>query len=432
MSEAKTPFEKIRENKYEFERKIKNMPNYYRPEINQKYSNLYNIELGGCNSQTQEYIGRYKSYDNIQSYIHKIYTASRGDSPTIDPEKLKLEINNMIAKEKIYCENYFVVYHAAPMIFKLIGDIQTIIYHAKNNKHISENMMIFRMNKLENKEVVDSHSFYNYMAKKTYNMKLDRESWYKDLAISVNLNLFGGQPDTAESTLEFFIKSIDFSDDISQKIITSILTQFPLGKKTYDIYYNRIKKHHDKFYNYKKVILYQIFIRKNIINDILILTTPFGIPLELDPKTVLTNIQYGHHQNLLHPRQKISNIDSIVEDLNFIGDGRSPYFNKPAPGKYHSQMNAHSVDRISFINTTDLRNNIDHLQGRLIGVANKIITGKDADSYDNVFMFNYNNHFEDMTASKLDLYKIIIDLMLECGMNPSCTPGNTYLNRPSV
>lgn len=268
-------------------------------------------------------------------------------------------LHQIQAKEIMMSGDYFVVYHAYGRAQWMVYELITVLYNKlKGNdgvrnqllriddepntvikfyEHLEKNIEIEtdRYNKVakHNEETKNDEklrqndvSVYVDGEKKCTNINdiinnkndagLDYWSFFKVAGISVNLSAFGGKLNSGESTYSYFKNSrsntaADFMFDVL--LYRMLLKIFNDDGKTENIakfFKNKcdeFKILYNNLYGTNGCTIYpycsgakllQIFIHKEIVDDVLYISTPYGNPLGLNTKQTLKNLRTGKIEDI--------------------------------------------------------------------------------------------------------------------------------------
>ena len=206
------------------------------------------------------------------------------------------ELNKMIIRERQLANDYFVVYTANTTSVKFYYDVLTIIYNTINY----DNFNLYKKKIRLTSEHNSLDDFFDIIYKKIYmadnnitdinqvpkdpllyeniynDSAFDHSTFFKEKAISCNLSLFGNMGNSGECTLLFYLQNINVSDTTwlfgeCKKRLTELLGKANLKK--YKLIF-------EKYFMEKQTgILNQIFIKKEIVDNVLYISTAYGLPL---------------------------------------------------------------------------------------------------------------------------------------------------------
>ena len=182
-------------------------------------------------------------------------------------------------------------------------------------------------------------------------------------------------------------------------MIKKVIDLFPM-KREYNLMFTGIfYMYFEQYYSGAKSSLYQIFIKKEVVDSLLYISTPYGWPLPIKASEVLSSLQKNNFKSSILPKINHSNFGEEINKLNI-----NPEATKNRLHEYR------------------LKNNLDNLQARYVASAEEIIM-KD----DNVIIFDYNKDFSNDLGKNIKLYRLITDLILYCKDFPECFSEHAHL-----
>ena len=335
---------------------INNLPKIIYPKITEVYSNIF----CKCFSQTEVFNDLYRK-DSVRNIIDKDISELRlSYSP--DDKKLLLEnVKIIIDKEKILCDDYYVVYHGTLRIHTFLYQIQTIIRHIILGKDMNKNCLLFRIfpesSKYKVKDVESFFEYIKYKAKESHTKfdigNLDHELWWKKKAMAVNLSLFQGSG--GENSFQYFISAHSrTSPTYIKNTIKKVINLFPMEREYNQMFTKMFYMYFEQYYSGAKSSLYQIFIKKEVVDSLLYISTPYGWPLPIKASEVLSSLQKNNFNSSILPKINHSNFGKEINKINI----------NPEETKRHLRM-------------YNLKNNLDNLQARYIASAEEIIMKDD-------------------------------------------------------
>jgi hypothetical protein len=225
-------------------------------------------------------------------------------------------LNVLTEREKLMSDDYYTVYHATTPLVMFLSEILTMYYHMYYKKPLSTTSKVFR---LEN-EIRDVNSFlsYQYSLPSNKHFNLDNNQEFTAIGMSVSPSLYSGN--SGENSIGYFSEkdSATVSSQDINKLITSVVELFPFTDKRYiDVYIYKLKRHFKRYFSNHlnkneciNSVMYQIFIKKEKINDILYMSTAWGYKIDIDANEYFNNLQKGN--NL----QNLSLYDKVILDIN--------------------------------------------------------------------------------------------------------------------
>ena len=237
---------------------------------------------------------------------------------------------------------------------------------------------------------------------------LDHYSWAKEYMVPMNLSLCGGVSGVGESTIGYFKSAkVQTSNAISflTKYIDSLdyLPNESKHKFKQKILQSFIKM---KMKSGEKSILTQTFIKKSEIDKVAILTTPFGFPLPMPLSQYLELMQLGEMKKL----------EEDIETFYTLPDEYFPIEPKETKKRMNEEIGHPSRNPYC---TKGLRN----VQARFIPVNEELIT-----TPGNVIVNNWTSSGYSLNPKLNEIYKIVLELVLECKNNPKCKAHYTQEN----
>lgn len=397
------------------------LPLVYTPRRILRYSNVLCV----CQGQT-DVINRYYRKQGIEATLGAYRSIARKAGTPVSQEKLKeitKNIYSLIDREKVMCDEYYVCYNATARPFSFLYRILSMIRQIQRGTAINRDATIFRMSNPQNVDNVQE--FLTVMQQKIHEQKtpdhanrylagttdangsmydrqgtpaLDWQPWFKDVAMSVNLSLLGSER-SGESTLFYFLTGkANTSVTVAMSLIQKVVKELPLDAQQQHFFYQRLVAHFDHFYQrvgstryHVDSSLFQIFIKKKIIDKILYISTPFGNPLPIRASEFCEDLQKNNVDMLLGKMNDIYN----SPDSNFV----------VLPKTTRERM---AVD--------GLTESLLSVQGRLISTADDILLEEGA-----VRVFDFSDTFQDELEKELDLYRIIVDMLITCKLDADCS-----------
>jgi len=326
--------------------------------------------------------------------------------------------NSTIYTEKAMSKDYFVVYHATTSASLLLSVISTLLYNIEKKRNMSTillraNKEVFKygdkyMNNADDisdyleyhlKNTVENITFKDRASgtdvqitnqdlindsNNTYQKKCaaDWFSYYKKIALSVNLTLFGGNFREGENTFSYFAQiqnshtSPDFLLNLCVQAIKGHFDSYPIPQIYRSAFNDKceqvIKILYDKLLNNGEnkafenpAVLLQIFVKKELVDKTIKISTPCGNLLNIPTKEVLDAIQKNK-------------LDEILDYIKEAGDKIALI----------PSLKNNTVERVKKIKA---ENSIVNVQGRFIG-ADIDTLNEEGNMIVNVINFNGTNH----------------------------------------
>lgn len=407
------------------------IPNVVYPRI------TYSILPCKYGSQTENYKKHYNAL--VSSNLRQIL----GDDP-LNP--IKDKILQMEAMEKNMASDYYVVYHAMPRFALFLTQINTLLLSFEKNipittllfrKHdrfwdidgqtltstenfpefvqyhinINDPMRIYERKASETSAGVPTYNLYPKELENgilthgvlEYKHGLDWFKWYKSAAMSVNLSIYGGTL-KEESTIAYFVtsKSNSTSNDIFKLIDDKVNHLIPRDQPDIQTeqkallvreqFKNLLKVAYKSLYDNQEVarnksnsILLQIFIKKEIIDKVLLISAPYGCIIPVKASEYLDMMQ----QNKMNEMQQ-----KIVDIMENHNNYKFPF------------MKQNTLQRMR---AGDMKNNLVDVQGRLV-CADINSMGQEGNVI--IKYIDSTNNSDDDKMSVL--HKIFIKMMIQC------------------
>ena len=388
---------------------VDKLPKFIIPE--QKKSMIYPVD---CKIQCQTDV-----FNKLYNIEPLTFFKIGADEIKISNEEFLKKYNILLENERQMSGDYYAVYNATTIEWLFYNYYITFIRYLTLKKDIVV-APLFRVpnsnwnhngNEINNIDDVISKLQYNVSndisgwcdgSWTTYNKnkKLDYFSWSKEFLLSVNLSITGGNhndEDDKESTLSYFKKGVVNANGALDRINEHIDSLF-LSIDSKNIFKTKIKTFYNDYYNNETdkskkdiSVLMQILIKKDIVDDVLRITTPFGFFLPYKASDYLKALQ----------ENKIEIIKDYLSTINRLDDK-------------HFKIDGHETKKIMknfMINDGLLR----AVQGRFIPVNEEVITTKG-----NIIINTWNDSGYDLNNKMFKLYEIIVSMMIECKDDDNC------------
>jgi hypothetical protein len=331
-----------------------------------------------------------------------------------DNEFLKI-YDKLITQERLHAKNYYVTYNATTIDWSFYSYFKTFLRYIEISKNINvaplirtpdsnwyfDNTPVNSMQRLfqyfhyhvANQTPESSTNVRPYVMGETTN--LDHFEWVKSHIVSCNLSLTGGyEGRCGESTLHYFkdayvhstgaidminsyIDSLDLNGVDKELFKTKILSIYE--------YYHKSIKHNDM------AVIQQYLIKKQAIDDILYISTPYGYPIPIDASIYLLYLQKADYSQL-----KILLKEAYEKpDNEFAFD----------PVSTRHQMHEFNM------HIDDLRG----VQGRITGCNEELFT-----KLGNVIINTSTDSGFELTGKLSYLFTAIVDIIAACKKDNSC------------
>jgi len=357
------------------------------------------LVISPCDSSSQtenflEYLAQNKvkisknkiSIENARKLINPIkFSLKLKGSDNFDKIQIENIYNTAISKEKSLSENYFVVYHATTAASIFLNIVSTILYNQEHNTEM--NTILLRTKtasfKFGNNYMKDANNVNDYLTyhiqnnietisfsdklNQNINLKpndltnnsrnkyrnkccIDWFSFYKSMALSVNLSLLGGNYKEGENTLSYFLNiknshtSPDFLIDLCVKNVQEHFNKYSMDDYDRKVFNDKCENYIKLLYKYifqntnneflnNPAVLLQIFIKKEITDKILKISTPCGNLFNIRASDLLKALQENKYDEMtrylkdnyenisLIPSLKNNTkkrIDNIIHENNLI------------------------------------------------------------------------------------------------------------------
>ena len=391
---------------------IDKLPKFIIPE--QKKSMIYPVD---CKTQCQTDV--FNKLYNIDPLKFFKLGRNRRDGIKISDEEFLKKYNILLENERQMSGDYYAVYNATTMEWMFYSYYITFIRYLTINKDIvvaplfrvPNSNWIHNGNEMHNINDVISKLQYNISnnirgwcddLETTYaiNNNLDHFDWAKEFLISVNLTLTGGNhigEIDGEATLDYFrLGSVHTNGALNK--INAHIDSLSLSIESKNIFKTKIKSFYDHYHinatdKSKKDIsgLMQILIKKDIVDDVLRITTPYGFFLPVKPSVYLQLLQH----NRISVIQDILRVIYSKNNSEFSIDGEET----------KSRMQEFFIDR----------GLLKAVQGRFIPVNEEVITKKG-----NIIINTWNDSGYDLNNKMYKLYEIIVSMLIECTDDANC------------
>ncbi len=225
-------------------------------------------------------------------------------------------INNAIAKELELKDSHYVFYHGQMLEFMLFQDIFDNLFRIKLKKNLKD-FFILRVPDKDFDQVKKITDFLTYHEKtgKINYKDFDHDTEVRKVLLAVNPSLFGNQKyGRGECSFEYFLNSRNIAEFNFIYLIKNIFDYFDI-LRIYAKYENKIQELINLLSGYqsnKTGILLQIFVPKNMVEDLTYRCFPFGIPYYFSEKYHLSaSTLDGYQKNHLYYCMTSRNIDEM-------------------------------------------------------------------------------------------------------------------------
>jgi hypothetical protein len=385
------------------------------------FNNGYKIKITSIclqHSQTSNYL-KYKN-ETLYSHIPKQV------SDPFARYHLLIGLKDFINHEFIASPDYYTVYHATSRMayfcmqlqtmvrhMVLKKDIYTTIFRQPNkdwfyNENVVTNMKTFKefaLNKLQTNtgELISDDYKYEQdgITNNKHETRFDWFSWFKLFGLSVNFTLASGNP--GENSINYLTNSISHTgtEFIVNEVRTVLRRIFDTDQAFDNImhFYNQFYGQSDdsKSDNFSESVLLQIHIKKEIIDEVLYVSTPYGIPVTDNAGKILDMYQSGNYDELKNHLHTISreHLDTCKNNLS-------------SPNQKFTFDNYLSCGAEYMMKTYGLQDTLKNVQGRFICAneelivtpGNVIVSSLDKNSFNDNYKF-------------YELYKLMISLLIK-------------------
>lgn len=248
---------------------------------------------GKKNCQTITYL----NHSNLRQKIEENYSYKIN---LIGKEFFENLINTIIEKELELKENYYVFYHGKQLEFLLFDELLDALNKIILKKNIKDFFML-RIPDQDHKKFKNVSDFLSYYKKngQIYDWDFDHKNQIQKLLLSVNPSLFGNNYNSGECTFYYFLNSQNAASPNVQNLIKDIFEFFKI-EYLYKKYENRISNLLQLLSTYdpkKTGILLQIFVPKNIIDEVAYRCIPWGNLYYQDPEFHPASVDVDKYQN---------------------------------------------------------------------------------------------------------------------------------------
>jgi hypothetical protein len=230
---------------------------------------------------------------------------------------------------------------------------------------------------------------------------LDHFDWAKEHIVSINLSLTGGyKTERGESTLNYF-KSAKVNTDGALSMINDYINSLDLGgndKRMFKAKIGSIYKHyHDSSEHPDKSVLQQYLIKKNVIDEFIYISTPYGYPIPILPSVYLHYMQLGDSEML----------KKLLRDAYKFPDWKFA-FDPVSTKKHMRRFRMH-------------RGELSGVQGRITGCNEELFT-----NLGNVLINTSSNSGFELSGKLSKLFMTIAEMLATCNQDPNCRSQVAY------
>jgi hypothetical protein len=231
---------------------------------------------------------------------------------------------------------------------------------------------------------------------------LDSLDYVTEHMTSVNLSLTGGYGGiSGESTLHYFKSGSTNSEDIALNKISDYIDSTNMAQQQKQAYKVKIQTCYTNFIrniDYKntfnafmnttndKSVVMQILIKKECIDECILITTPYGNPLPIEASLYLKLMQERKYDKLVN---MLNNAYEMTND-KFVIDGE----------RTKELMQTYSIDTGSIFG----------VQGRLFNINQKVYSEKG-----NVIINKFTNSGFNSETKMNELFNILLEFTIDCG-----------------
>jgi len=386
-----------------------NIPKFIQPRIEKSMFYPINCKL--------------KSQTDIHNNMNKIDPLkyfkrnNNRNATNISDDDFNKKYNFLLSEEKSLTKDYYVVYNATTIEWVFYSYFVSFIRYLEMSKDMVVAPLFRTPNEKWKHNGKDMHTVNDVLEQFKYNVNnnvkgwadgqnstysenknFDHYDWVKEHFISVNLALTGGfGGNYGESTLHYFSSAQVHTSGAMDKI-ASFINGMELSNDHKNLYLGKLRSFYDFYHksenntdNKDNSVLMQILIKKEIVDDVLVLTTPYGFPLPIKPSKYLNLIQ---NDDVDAMKVEMANIYNLP-DSNFVIDG----------AETKRRMGMFGIER------GDLRG----VQGRFVPINEELVT-----TSGNIIINNWNSSGWDLNTKMFKLYEIILEMMADCASDERC------------
>jgi hypothetical protein len=371
---------------------------------------------------------------NIEDWIEKMtYLYNEREKMVI-----KNGVIHMVTIEKLLSPKYYTVYHGCPRASYFLMEIETIFYCIMQRRDV--NSVLFRSKdntwRYDNKPVNDMSSFKEYIVhnvkqnkptnirsilrnpenlingvanSKNREYNLDHYNFYKKLGISVNLSIMGGK--SGENTFEYFIDEVSNTSPNAIFNLINIMIDhyFPESTGSWRTLAKfRIRQFYDQNYTVKNSnnyygtenksdsVLIQINIKKEIVDDVLYISTPYGYPIDIPAHEILEYYQRGEFPSLFARIDSYNLSSDRKFKKTFIPDIKNDRTSVKTFNNWFGSVG-------DYILSSFPRGDVTNLQGRLVTANQELFLEKD-----NFVIKTFDKSGFDHSNRFFELYMLIL------------------------
>jgi hypothetical protein len=351
---------------------------------------------------------------------------------------IKNGVIHMVTIEKLLSPKYYTVYHGCPRASYFLMEMETLFYCITQRKDVNSILFRSRDNtwRYGNKLVNNMSSFKEYIV---HNVKqneydipgdpenliygvansatrinnLDHYLFYKKIAISVNLSIMGGK--LGESTFNYFMDELSNTPEKSIFNLINIMIDhyFPKYSEYWrDLAKVKIRQFYDENYtlnstnyygteNLSDSVLMQINIKKEIVDDVLYISTPFGYPIDIPAHEILEYYQRDDFPSLLDRIDSYNSSADLKFNKNFLPDIKNDNTSVNTFNNWFGAVGDHLLGKFPPRDITDL-------QGRLVTANQKLFLEKD-----NFVIKTFDKSGFDHSNRFFELYMLVLHMLGE-------------------
>jgi hypothetical protein len=266
------------------------------------------VPIAQVPTQTEAYLSRF------QNEVNERWNNSwHGDFLT----KHHNLITTALQREKEFSESHYALYHAHRNHLKIVQDVIKKL-HMYLTLVPLQDFTFMRMKKLQTAHEKDVNE---YIKKQSFGGAFDHQDFVRAQMISVNLSLFGNRNSPGECTFDYFVDN-NSQAYILKDILRDLLSPFGFGHAFVETIVHELWQ---ISLSSPTGILHQIFIPKELIDKVVYLSEPCGIPYSKKIVSKYFDSKTNHHTRIApildkyrtNP-QSISDLDDLQARLVFL------------------------------------------------------------------------------------------------------------------
>lgn len=262
------------------------------------------------NTQTNAYL----SIPYLKTAVDDCYGSGAGTCPNhtlvgfknviVNKPEIKNIVSKVIAKEEELKNSHYVFYHAHDMLLRLLFDFNTEMCYLDGNCDKSKPFVVLRNFGGKDKKINIQGKEYSYFNLPDINTWMDNEKkraekggfWkggimtfnhepsIKPFILSVNLSLFGNIRDESQHTFRYFLNSLSAVPPALDVVLDAAVSNFVKNKTLRNDFVAELMKlvkfsttEPTLFTAKDRGILLQICIPRNLVDELVYLSKPYGL-----------------------------------------------------------------------------------------------------------------------------------------------------------